>query len=265
VEPSEIETSLLLIECISQCAVIYAHEMIVAFITLTNVSSDPFGENGALTIGLRKLKSDLPRWMVPNKVIVLDFMPTNLHEKIDYLQLEKTFTNSSEKENSQKNESRKNNLKQQRSIESSPFWGSLGSRILMQWKNILNNNEITIDDDFFENGGNSIKIIQFISSLHSTENIIINSEAIYHYPTIRKLCDNHPNLQIEQINLNEYENCQGKTVDELSTLAIWDADNRLSDDVLPSEREIDNSYCILITGVTGIYFLYSILLIVNVE
>ncbi|MFL2075912.1 amino acid adenylation domain-containing protein [Marinilactibacillus psychrotolerans] len=116
------------------------------------------------------LENELPDYMLPNKIVVVDSMPLNLNGKIDTSKL----------------------VSINKEIHNGPDRKEIDSRyddFKDVWKTVLNLDHIDIDDDFFEIGGDSIKAIQIISKLRNEEHHLKVSE-ILRYRTIRRICSN---------------------------------------------------------------------------
>jgi acyl carrier protein len=57
------------------------------------------------------------------------------------------------------------------------------------WKNVLNLDKVSIYDNFFDIGGNSLNIIQVNSKLQEALEIEISIEKMFEYPTINSLAN----------------------------------------------------------------------------
>lgn len=115
------------------------------------------------------LRERLPDHMIPGFWVELDVLPKTPNGKID-----------------------KNALPEPESDEviSNAFEApsnELESTIMLMWKELLNMNDIGVNDNFFELGGHSLNAIQLTSRLHKILNIHLDVEAIFLYPTIKKL------------------------------------------------------------------------------
>ena len=100
---------------------------------------------------------------------MLNKIPVNANGKIDYIQL-------SNINNQSKGYILPRNIKEY--------------KVMMIWQEVLSINQISIDDDFFKIGGNSILAIRMISKLQKifATNFAINN--IYKNPTIRSIVEN---------------------------------------------------------------------------
>lgn len=116
------------------------------------------------------LNKKLPEYMIPNFFVQLDYFPTNTNGKLD------------------KNELPIPDTCKRLIIEPC---NSLQSSIRLCWSNILNipPTEISIEDNFFRVGGNSILAIQLISLLFRKFSIKILIKDLYNHNTIKGICD----------------------------------------------------------------------------
>ena len=67
--------------------------------------------------------------------------------------------------------------------------GEMEDRMLTLWKKVLKNPEVKKTDDFFEVGGNSLKIIKLVDSIRNEFGKKIAVSELFSYPSIRKLCN----------------------------------------------------------------------------
>ena len=119
------------------------------------------------------LRKTLPAYMVPTYIVRLDSMPYTLNRKIDRkaLPLPELKQNIS---------SSIINIKDLDSDE---------EKLMQIWKNILKIDDISIDDNFFDIGGDSISAINMqIEALKYGLNF--EYADIFNHPTIRDLCHN---------------------------------------------------------------------------
>lgn len=163
IELEEIENQIKENPAISQAAVIVKNfensKQLYGFIT----SQQTIKENSICDF----LKTKLPSYMIPQRIIQLESMPLNNSGKIDRKALTKIDISVC-KENSTENSSEKEQL------------------LLGIWKTILKDGNITMDDNFFDLGGDSITSIQIISRLFS-QGYDLGLENFFAHPTIRQL------------------------------------------------------------------------------
>ncbi len=112
----------------------------------------------------------LPYFMIPSYFVQLDSIPMTINGKIDKENLPQV----------QINESNKTIIKPSSKIE------KLLAKI---WGEVLSNNNIGINDNFFDLGGNSLKAIVIISKLNQEINVKIPFGKIFKNPTIKDLAN----------------------------------------------------------------------------
>lgn len=162
IELGEIETLLLSHEAIKDAAVIVKNDQLCAF----------YISKKAVTRNQLKdfLEAKVPYYMVPNLYISLEEMPQTQNGKTDRKALLKveTFSNNHEK------------------IEKAKPANELQEKLAHVWQDILQTEEISVDDNFFALGGNSMKAIQIMAK---TEDIGIKllMNDIFKYQSIREL------------------------------------------------------------------------------
>ncbi|MDD5457170.1 MAG: amino acid adenylation domain-containing protein [Candidatus Margulisbacteria bacterium] len=111
------------------------------------------------------LSKRLPSYMVPAYFIQLENFPLNRSGKIDTKQLPRPDSTI-------------------KKITSTAIFTSLELKIRKIWENILQNKNISPDDNFFEIGGNSLLAIKLVSQLQPYGNLGLTQ--IFELPTIRK-------------------------------------------------------------------------------
>ena len=113
------------------------------------------------------LENKLPRYMLPNKIIFLNKLPINHNGKIDRKSLPiPTFGNNDD------------------FIEPTT---QVQKKLSDIWQSILNINKISINEDFFNLGGDSLLAIKLISYIKQYFNIDITIKDIFSNSTIAKL------------------------------------------------------------------------------
>ena len=171
VELGEIENKMLEIDGVSSAIVnkttINKKEVLCGYY----VASKDYPESQIKEI----LRRDLPPYMIPSYIIKLKEMPYTINRKIDRKalpipQLNPTIVDS------------KINIKELDSNE---------EKLLQIWKNILHVDNIGIDDNFFDLGGDSMSAISMqIESIKY--NLEFEYADIFNYPTIRQLAKKVP-------------------------------------------------------------------------
>jgi len=178
IEISEIENKLLEIPGITNCAVIYnkQQQYLSAFITAK--------EN----IGFSKIKKHLlkclPLYMLPKYITKVDALPITSNGKIDKNILI-TY--------------KENHLESDDVVEPSSQLEKLCCNV---WNELLETT-IGVTDNIFEFGADSLLAIKFKTQMLSN-NINIPYADIFKYPSIRELCDNIDNKQIDDIDNYDY-------------------------------------------------------------
>jgi amino acid adenylation domain-containing protein/non-ribosomal peptide synthase protein (TIGR01720 family) len=112
--------------------------------------------------------STLPPYMVPQSIIEIESFPLTKNGKVNYDLLPETAVQTPQMKLDATNE--------------------LEALMLKIWKEVLNENEIGIQDNFIELGGDSIKAVQITSRLFE-ENIKIKVKDILKFQTIKKIAE----------------------------------------------------------------------------
>lgn len=115
------------------------------------------------------LENNLPKYMVPDKIIQVNKIPLNSNGKIDIKKLNSIDYESITNVSKQKN------------------YDVVNLRIQGIWQEILSIDEINVEDNFFSIGGNSLKVISMIMSIKKSLGIDVHPKIIFEYPTIEKL------------------------------------------------------------------------------
>lgn len=121
-------------------------------------------------LSLSMLSDILPAFMLPNKIIPLDKIPLTKHGKINYKKLEEHM-----------------NLKHKvhENKDTSNLDDEIVSVLTTIWNNILDNNNIGLDNNFFFIGGNSLKAIRVINAIHKKFEIEITIRDFFKFNSIR--------------------------------------------------------------------------------
>ena len=192
VEISEIEAALLRNMEIETAIVIATEEeqkdrVLVAYITTRN-------EIDVKT--LRKdLKSELPHFMVPSHIIVIDEMLLTVNGKVDLDNLPKVRSHENPW------------------IQSIPNT-ELERQIFELWKTVLKRDDFGIDADFFELGGDSLKAVYLLGDIREKLNLDSTVSEIYENSTIESyamLLESKQTFDISEIQryADEDENING--------------------------------------------------------
>ena len=113
----------------------------------------------------------LPDYMIPNKVVVLDKLPLTANGKIDVKALaasEKTDVDSKDR----------------------PFVAprtTVERRVGALWKKVMKLETVSVLDDFFESGGNSLVAVRLVNQLNKEFGATLPLQVVFEAPTIEKL------------------------------------------------------------------------------
>ena len=150
------------------------------------------------------LKKYLPQYMVPSYIVHLEKMPYTINRKIDRkaLPMPKLEEDDFKEENPDK-------------------FGTDELKLLQVWKNILHLKRISLDDNFFDIGGDSISAIKMqIEALKYDFNF--EYADIFKYPTIRQLAGKRNAEKIEDITKYNYSRIdkvlQRNKIENISTV-----------------------------------------------
>jgi aryl carrier-like protein len=116
------------------------------------------------------LKAKLPPYMVPGFNIVLDKMPFTSSDKID----RKALPSPWDKDASA--------IKVYTGPEN-----EVQRQLVRIWQEILGHEPIGIHDNFFENGGHSIKAMRMLAEVSKEMNVVIELNTVFRHPTIAAL------------------------------------------------------------------------------
>lgn len=114
----------------------------------------------------------LPAYMIADKIIYLDEMPLNINGKTDRAALQLKLSNEDDEKHAQVDQA--NGIS--RNVTSSD--------ILAIWYDILHDNTITKDDNFFEAGGNSYSLMLVANRMSDLLGKTIELTLLFEYPTV---------------------------------------------------------------------------------
>lgn len=143
------------------------------------------------------LYTKLPEYMVPRHYMFLEHIPLTNNGKVDFTALQPPVK-----------EHKKSQLTGRTELE---------NIILRVWKEILESNEIGIDDNFYEIGGDSIKAIQIVSKL-SGYGVKVSTKDVLNLKTIQNIAKRAIYSFSEKVTF-EQGNVQGET--NLTPIAEW--------------------------------------------
>lgn len=178
IELAEIEHALSCIESINDAIVIKEGvDKLKAFYT----SNSTVKSKDIINILMKKL----PSYMIPALYRKLDVLPFTHNGKVDRKKLEQVeaypITNETE------------------TVHPS---NEVERTFAAEWKKILNLKNISVTDNFFDIGGNSLKVLEALASLRSIYPQI-TLKIFYEYPTIESLANYITNIKTQHNVLNE--------------------------------------------------------------
>ena len=166
IELEEIETALHSHPAVTNCIVLSQKNNLHTFLIAYYISNRDISETE-----LRKyLKNKLPEYMVPHYLVKLDKLPYNLNGKIDRKKLPLPNFESSIK-------------------KIVPARNNIDRLLVSLLEQILNINNISIDDSFFELGGDSLTAISLCAKVHSKLGIEIFVKDVLENPIVEDLSD----------------------------------------------------------------------------
>ncbi|NWK83473.1 amino acid adenylation domain-containing protein [Staphylococcus sp. GSSP0090] len=221
IELSEIENVIISHPDVVDCAVIVEDEK-----RKSNIVAYYVGDVNKEVDIINKIRKTLPQYMVPNHIRHLEEIPLTKNGKLNRDQLPRELGNH------------------HRYVAPRTY----NEQILQQiFCDVLQRNQLSIDDDFFELGGSSLDVMAVVAHLKKY-NILINMQDIYQNKTIRHI-------------LNEDQNMSGITVkvpDNLSQLNKIIACNQLPIKEPLSKESLGNVCLTGATGFLGAYILESL-------
>ena len=166
VELSEVNLAILKFDGIKECF------SVVKDINNEKLICTYFSSNSKIDVkSLRTfLKKQLPHYAVPSYFVELDVLPINANGKIDKNRLPEP-----QLENSKKDIILPRN--------------DIDAKLIDLLKSLLNVNNISIDDDFFELGGDSLSAINFCSQVQSAFDVGVFVKDIMEHPIVQDLSD----------------------------------------------------------------------------
>ena len=173
VEPAEIESRLMNFPELSGAAVIANKDKKGAFYLMSFVSVKQESRIDVREIR-RRLSSELPLYMVPSEIEIVDKIPTNANGKVDIAALRKIET-----------------------CGDVVFVAPSNDReavIIEIWEEILGKQKISAKDNFFTIGGDSLKAVQVYGELSRSFELPMN--AVFEYETPELLASHIERKQI---------------------------------------------------------------------
>jgi aspartate racemase len=129
------------------------------------------------------LKRLLPEYMIPTLFVQLDVFPLNQNGKIDRLALPEPVINTIK--------------------NTKPPTTEYELKIYDMWCGYLKRNDISIDDNFFEQGGHSLLAVKLMAGIKSIFDIKLPVSILFQFPTIEALADQVRNCIEYQASFSE--------------------------------------------------------------
>ncbi|WP_232360634.1 amino acid adenylation domain-containing protein [Paraneptunicella aestuarii] len=139
--------------------------------TSLGMKEDSIHMKGPTEIIKDDLHEQLPNYMVPNKVLIMNRLPLTPNGKIDYKALAESPEVTSTK-NDRPFVSPRNDVEK---------------RIADIWKTAMKWESVSTNDDFFESGGNSLIAVSLINKINAAFNVTLPMQILFEAPTIEKL------------------------------------------------------------------------------
>ncbi len=228
IEFGEIENQVLDIEQIGMAAVkdytdSKGNKQLALFYSLKKSHEKPKYDQMYVRACLRK---KLPEYMIPTYIEMLEQMPCLISGKIDRSRLEV------KKAQSQKQ-------------EIGGCDSNLATSLLAIWKDVLDSQKVSIRDNFFDIGGNSLAMMEVKKRIYDLLGYSVSIIQLFEYPTIEALTN-----MLNKTNKNNRLTIENNPVDtENEAIAVIGLDCRF-----PGADCLDEFWLNLISGVENITF-----------
>ncbi len=180
IEPGEIETAILKIPDVSQCAVVDIREVNGRVSLCAYLVS---GREMNSTVLRKELGTSLPEYMLPQYVIRLDSFPLTGSGKIDRRALPRPEAEAMEE-----------------TIYVAPR-NDIEQQLSELWSDILKLPRVGIDDNFFSIGGHSLKASFLIARMERQLGVRVSMRDFFGIPTIRQMAERAGQPAEEQLRI----------------------------------------------------------------
>lgn len=183
IELKEIESVLKEIPAVKDAVVVAIHQPDSGAALAAYVTSDQEPE---LTLMRSFLATKLPDFMVPEYFVFLESLPINTNGKIDFSSLPDPLGHAVKN-----------------TVEYIDAESKVEKQLVEIWKEILKQEKIGVLDNFFDLGGNSIKIIMLVDTINRELNKQVNYISAFQYPNIRSFAEyleQDSQFQIEEVD-----------------------------------------------------------------
>ncbi|MBL4828019.1 MAG: amino acid adenylation domain-containing protein [Spongiibacteraceae bacterium] len=203
IELGEIESRLVDIADVNQCVVIAREDTpgdkrLVAYVSAhNNAELDPANL-------LEHLRKDLPDYMVPSALVVLDSFPLTPNAKIDRKKLpapsDESIAGTS---------------------QLVPPRNDFEQSVLAVWKRALNISSLGITDNFFHVGGHSLLAISVVKEMVEATGIEFDVGVLFRYPTIMSISESlGDDVETRSSNVVLLNECKLSEEEKLSPLFL---------------------------------------------
>lgn len=172
IEPGEVEAVLQQSELIQQCAVLLLDDesndsRLMAYV----IPKENYDHAHLLSF----LSSQLPSYMIPSEIIESTHFPLTANGKLDRKKLISDF-----------------NVDTKQGELILPT-SELEQQLYVIWQEILGKKNLSVSDDFFSLGGDSITAIRLISSINNAMNLTLEVKDLFACPSVQKLAEDIEN------------------------------------------------------------------------
>ncbi|MCH2089034.1 MAG: amino acid adenylation domain-containing protein [Pseudoalteromonas sp.] len=180
IEPTEIENAILRNADVSGAIVIAQEEeqndkLLVAYVTCKQTCNDEHSDDFESEIKQEirnQLVTELPSFMIPSKIVVLDFFPTTVNGKIDRAALPRAEA--------------KDAIQKEFVAPQDP----LESYLCALWEQVLKIEKVGIQDNFFELGGHSLLVLKVVNKLQLLlQEDMLHFVIVFDHPTVHQLAE----------------------------------------------------------------------------
>jgi len=196
IELGEIEYQMSLHPKVQSCAaVIYKNESIITYITTI---SKEHKEDAFIMDCMTFLKDQLPDYMLPSTIIVLETMPLTLNKKIDHQSLPNP----------------------EKFLASQEYIAPIGStaiKLTEIWSGLLklNQNQISSKDNFFELGGHSLLLLKLLSKIRTVFKLEINLKFLFESESLMAMSDLIDTMKKQANVLDTFTDVSEDDIDEV--------------------------------------------------
>lgn len=163
IELDEISNNIEKLDKVNKCVCLYDNNMIIAFYTSNSINN---------TSEIKEIvKSTLPKFMIPQYIFEIDKFELTVNGKIDTNKLRTRFKEMLKDKNTE------DNLTEIQKI------------VKEIWKKILKTETIALSDNFFDIGGNSLKLFQMSRHIEKEFSMIIEPIHLMELSNIKKISE----------------------------------------------------------------------------